>query len=433
MHQPDLLTGAATLLFLAAVGLNALYFTRGDRSDLPLQIRLFLVALAIRFAVSLLVYQGGLVDLFKDEDASGWLRGALLHAEWERRHLSLFDLPAALSQSLVEVHSGYRVMLAVLFFILGTPERLGAAALNCFFGAFTVVFTYRTARLLFSLGVAQRAAWWTCWFPSLVVWSAQTLKEPVVICLETAALYGCVSLRQRGFSARHLALCAGAILLLVPFRFYAAYVVGAAVLLALLMPAMPRRRNRAASLALLAVLLPVIGVMGPLARHEAASDWLALDRIEQFRRGVSDRTQGSGVRTEDIRTSHGFVTGIAVGAAHLLLAPFPWEIQAGSARMLLTLPELLFWWWLFFAGVLPGVRFATRHRLRDVAGMLLLLVAFGLLYSMVFGNVGLVYRQRAQLLPWLLIFAAVGLEQRALRRSAVPQVVDVRPLAEARA
>ena len=33
-----------------------------------------------------------------------------------------------------------------------------------------------------------------------------------------------------------------------------------------------------------------------------------------------------------------------------------------------------------------------------------------------FANVGLIVRQRAQLLPWLLIFAMVGLEQRSQRR-----------------
>jgi hypothetical protein len=33
-----------------------------------------------------------------------------------------------------------------------------------------------------------------------------------------------------------------------------------------------------------------------------------------------------------------------------------------------------------------------------------------------FGNVGLAYRQRAQLLPWLIIIAMVGLERRALKR-----------------
>jgi hypothetical protein len=35
---------------------------------------------------------------------------------------------------------------------------------------------------------------------------------------------------------------------------------------------------------------------------------------------------------------------------------------------------------------------------------------------MMFGNIGLIYRQRAQLLPWLLILAAVGLERRVVSR-----------------
>jgi hypothetical protein len=47
-----------------------------------------------------------------------------------------------------------------------------------------------------------------------------------------------------------------------------------------------------------------------------------------------------------------------------------------------------------------------------------------------FGNVGLIFRQRAQLLPWLLIIAVVGLERRALRKTlkagAGCQVSDVR-------
>ncbi len=35
------------------------------------------------------------------------------------------------------------------------------------------------------------------------------------------------------------------------------------------------------------------------------------------------------------------------GGAHLLLAPFPWQLGGASLRMILTLPELLFWWYLF--------------------------------------------------------------------------------------
>ncbi|MBI2835108.1 MAG: hypothetical protein HYX76_11855 [Acidobacteria bacterium] len=35
-----------------------------------------------------------------------------------------------------------------------------------------------------------------------------------------------------------------------------------------------------------------------------------------------------------------------------------------------------------------------------------------------FSNIGLVYRQRAQLMPWLLIFGAAGLELRRKRKLA---------------
>jgi 4-amino-4-deoxy-L-arabinose transferase-like glycosyltransferase len=417
--EVDLLTGTATFIFLAALGVNALLLRRGRRDELALQIRIFLLALTVRYAFSLVVYQGGLVSALGDEDSSGWLAGELLHADWNRRHLSWIDLPSVLTEAFHGPHMGFRYMTGALFCVLGAPERLSVAALNCFFGALTVVFIYRTARLLFSPSIAARAGWWACWFPSLVVWSAQTVKEPVVVFLETLALYGCVRLRQQGISARHLALCAATIVLILPFRFYAAYVVGATTLLALLAPALFQQRRRAASLALMLVLLPVVGATVTMAQHEAAFQRLDLDRVQKFRHNVSGADQGSGVVTEDIRTPRGFVLGLAIGAAHLLLAPFPWQFKGGSLRMLLTAPEIFFWWWLFFTGVVPGLRYAVRHRLMDVAPLLLFLAGFGLLYSLMFGNVGLVFRQRAQLLPWLLVFAAVGLDQRARRRGAV--------------
>jgi hypothetical protein len=50
---------------------------------------------------------------------------------------------------------------------------------------------------------------------------------------------------------------------------------------------------------------------------------------------------------------------------------------------------------------------------------------------MMFGNVGLIFRQRAQLLPWLLIIAVVGLEQRTLQKwlkRRAPAPVEGSPL-----
>jgi hypothetical protein len=67
-------------------------------------------------------------------------------------------------------------------------------------------------------------------------------------------------------------------------------------------------------------------------------------------------------------------------------------------------------------GLIPGLRHVCKTRLADALPMLFFMLGLGLLYSMMFGNVGLIFRQRAQLLPWLLIIAVVGLERRAMRK-----------------
>jgi hypothetical protein len=93
-----------------------------------------------------------------------------------------------------------------------------------------------------------------------------------------------------------------------------------------------------------------------------------------------------------------------------------------SLRLVGTTPELIVWWWLFFIGVVPGLWYALRHRFNDIQPMLYFVLGMGLLYSLMFGNVGLAYRHRAQLLPLLLVFAAVGLEQRKIRKAAARRV-----------
>ena len=138
---------------------------------------------------------------------------------------------------------GYYFSLGVLFFIIDAPYRLVAAAVNCVIGGLTVVMVYRTARVLFSSAVARRAGWMACLFPSLIIWSAQTIKEPTVIFLETLAVCSCVRLMQSGF-ARYVVITAVSIVVMIPFRFYAAYVAIIAIVMAFAVPRTGRGRRR---------------------------------------------------------------------------------------------------------------------------------------------------------------------------------------------
>jgi hypothetical protein len=163
------------------------------------------------------------------------------------------------------------------------------------------------------------------------------------------------------------------------------------------------------------LLIPLFFVSGVLIRHESEFDRFDTKFIRTYRHGLAVGA-GSGVETNyDIRTNQGLAMATVTGGAYLLLAPFPWEL-GGSLRKMLTTPELFVWWWLVVVALIPGLWYTIRQRFSDVQPLLFFVVGLGLLYSVTFGNVGLAYRQRAQLLPWLIIIAMVGLERRALKR-----------------
>jgi hypothetical protein len=154
-----------------------------------------------------------------------------------------------------------------------------------------------------------------------------------------------------------------------------------------------------------------------MSQHaEEYSKW-DLKRVSQFRQGMV-KSADSGVETgQDLQTAQGLGLATLAGGMHLLLAPFPWQLGAGSLRMALTAPEMVVWWFFFFRRVLPGLKYAVRHRLGDAMPLLVFLGLMGGVYSLTFGNIGTAYRQRAQLMPYLLVFAGLGLERRLLARA----------------
>lgn len=417
MQDNDIYFAIILILLFATLGCFLITLTRHHYQTKQEQIKIFLVALGARFVASIAVYEFGLAKVLGDEDSGGFYRGLVLAYQWGKQQVGLFELPGVLAEAYQKHHEGYYYMVGALSHITETSGRLPAAALNCFFGALTVVFTYRIARSLFSQWTATRVGWFCCFFPSLIIWSAQTLKEPVVIFLETVALYACIQLKLSGFSTKYILLCAASVLLLYPFRFYAAFLAAIAAALALIIPRVGQGLSSIKSAIAIGVLVVPLAVStGMLARSEAEFERLNPEKLQQFRQNVATGSN-SGVKSDyDMRTSSGFVVGTAIGAAHLLLAPFPWQLGGGSLRMALTLPELVFWWWLVFVGLGTGIWYAVRTRLGESLPLFIFIVGLGLLYSMMFGNVGLIFRQRAQLLPWLLVFAVAGLEQRAIKK-----------------
>jgi len=413
MDNVGLTQGIIMLMVMGIVGLVCLTFTGNHRDRMQFQFKLFMAAFLLRFFFSVAIYVTGLVNILGDEDGSGWSNGLNVAQHWTEQNLGIFDLLGAWKSAFDGAHRGYSYMLGTVFFITDAGYRMVAAVLNNFIGAMTVVLVYRITRTIFSEWAAERAAWWCCFMPSLVIWSAQTVKEPTVIFLETLAMYACLHLKSKSFRLRHFWLLSFSLVFLVTFRFYAAYLAIVAILVSLALPNLKKFNFSTVTAGFVGVLvLALLYGSGALIQNEAMFEKFNLKQAKEFRVNVAEGA-GSGVKIDaDIETPLGFVYGVGMGGVYLLLAPFPWQWGGGSTRLLLTLPELLVWWFLFFKCVLPGMKKSIQERFTDVLPVLIFFSGLFMLYSVMFGNVGLAYRQRAQLLPWLLIFAAVGMEIR---------------------
>jgi hypothetical protein len=435
--------GLAAILLLAVMGAAALRLTRDNRETLAFQTWLFLGAFALRIAAGTVIYGAGLLRVVKDEDGLGWSAGITLMQRWLESGVAPDAVLGAFSGLIATENRGYQSLLGMFFLATRLVGRIPAMALTACIGAFGVVLTYRTARCF----AAERAARWVgvavAVLPIMIIWASQTIKEPVVIAIEAAAFYALVRIGRGSAAPRHWLAAFLTLLLVIPFRFYIAYAFGAALLFVtwrLESRQPPRRILR------IAASVAVVLVLALLTKEVFRREKPGLQRVQQFREAVvtgtrppvrpgrptSEETGAAAQAAEprrnppapapapartqlatlDVRKPWQLPVVVLVGAAYALLAPFPWQFSGGSGRLLLTAPDMVIWWCLFFAVVVRGVWRAMRHRLLDLAPLVLFLVMIGGLYSLMYGNVGLAHRQRAQLVPVLLTMAAAGLRPR---------------------
>jgi len=107
----------------------------------------------------------------------------------------------------------------------------------------------------------------------------------------------------------------------------------------------------------------------------------------------------------DISTPTGALAFLPIGLFYFVFAPFPWML--GSIRQIVAMPEMLYWYTLMPAMVRGG-RILLRKRGRESLFLLLLLISLSVGYAIGQGNIGTMFRHRAQVLPIFLILAAVG-------------------------
>ena len=302
---------------------------------------------------------------------------------------------------------GYFYINAVFYYLFGNSQ-MPLKLLNAFIGAFSARYIFLIARDLFGPAVARRSALLCEFFPSLVLWSVLNIRDVWVVFLLLFISWKSIQV-ARAYSPVALVSVILAILVLSWFRDYLFYVVATPPVVAFLIG----RRGHLGRNFLLAFAagLGLLLLVQHAKAGATAVDRMSLEALSQVRQDLS--TGGSTVgENVDISTPGRALAYLPTGLAYFLFSPFPWQIT--SALKLFALPEMLLIYALTPA-MIRGIRYTVRTRFREALQILLVTSLLTVSYALGEGNVGTLYRHRAQAISMYLMFAAAGMELKKAR------------------
>src|SRR5262249_50235726 len=312
------------------------------------------------------------------------------------------------SQYYVEIFSrggsssgwGMLYLVGVIYKIIGR-NMLATQYVNCVIGAATAPLAYFMAKEIFpNQKVTHASALLVAFFPSLILWTCQGLKDGPIIFLLALTMLATLKLGNR-FSAKYVVMLALSLFFLITLRFYVFYIISFSIISAFIMGR--KQLNAQAFMRQFLIMLLIGSALGAVGAQYVSRQIDTYGNFHQLQLMRLDASQSaaSGFGQDiDVSTPEGALSAIPIGLCYLLLAPFPWHFT--SLRQAITFPEMMVWW-----GSLPmlvfGLWFTIKHRLREVAPILIFLSLLTISYSIVQGNVGTAYRQRAQLLLFYFI------------------------------
>lgn len=363
--------------------------------------RLLLYGFALRIALAVVLEWTGWSVRFAPDEETYAATGRLMALYWAG------DILVRPGRFSTNQPLGYFYVNAAIFYLFGNSQ-IWVKVLNAFIGAFSARYVFFLARDLFGRAVARRSALLCEFFPSLVLWSVLNIRDVWVVFLILFISWKSYVV-VRSYSPGALVGVVLASLVLSWFRDYLFYVVAIPPVVAILIG----RRSHLGRNFLLAMVagLGVLLLVQHAKAGATAADRMTLEALSKARQdlAIGGSTVGESV---DISTPGGALAYLPTGLAYFLFSPFPWQIT--SVLKLFALPEMLLIYYLT-PSMIRGIRYTIRTRFREALQILLVTSLLTISYALGEGNVGTLYRHRAQAISMYLMFAAAGLELKKTR------------------
>src|ERR1043165_385588 len=395
--------GPGALAMCALTAVPAIIILARAPEQRTFLMRLFLIALTVRIILSMVIFMGHLEEFFGGDANTYDIFGQSLVAAWQgdAYHAGKF---LSFTQSGASAW-GMLYLVGGVYEVIGR-NMLAIQLINAAVGASTAIVVYYVAQTLFSNSrVSKLAAILVAFFPSLILWSSQALKDGLIILALALAILATLRLMEK-ITIGFVLVLIGSLLALFSLRFYIFYMMCAAVAGSFFLGSKAFSAQgfvqRFVAVAVIGLAFTCFGVLqGASVQMERYAN---LKSVQTSREDQA--AAGSGfMKDVDVQTTEGALTVIPIGLLYLMFAPFPWDFA--TLRQTITLPEMIVWWTVFPLLVL-GLWYSIKHRLRQGAPIIIFTTMLTLAYSLFQGNVGTAYRQRSQLLVFYFIFVAVG-------------------------
>jgi hypothetical protein len=394
----------AVLLCTGLAALAGLYAYKRD-SDGTFLLRLFVAGLLARMIVGIAIFAFRGQDFFGGDAVTyDYFGYAQLHGWFGDQYYQ------AIAQQFVRSGEGSGwgmvYLVAAVYGIIGR-NMFAVQLMNAVIGAATAVVIFLCAHQVFAnTRVARIAGILVAFYPSLVLWSAQGLKDGPIVFLLALSILCTLKLGEK-LALKYMVVLVVALLFLIALRFYVFYMISVAIagafIIGMQQVTATSFARQLSAIVLLGVALTYVGVTRSATTQ--FEHYGNLRTLQVSRNDLARSAESGFGRDVDVSSTSGAISTIPLGVLYLLFAPFPWQIT--SLRQSITLPEMIIWWASFPLLVL-GLWFAIKYRLRKISPILIFTVMLTLAYSVFQGNVGTAYRQRAQLLVFYFIFVAVG-------------------------
>ena len=421
--------GAAAVLFCVAMASVVGAFLHRVKEHRTFFLRIFVGGLLLRAGLGTLIYTFNLQEFFGGDALTYDRVGNELMESWYSR----YNVGGDVAATWAGVGGGWGMvyMVGLIYYVVGR-NMLAVQLFNAILGAVTAPLICLCAYHIFqNRRVAYLSAIFVAFYPSLVLWSAQGLKDGPIVFLLAVAMLATLKLGER-LSFKLLLTLVLSLFAILSFRFYVFYMMAAAVGGSLLVG---MKRFSSVSLGRQLVIIVAAGLaltyLGVLRRASVQIEaYGSLEKVQVSRADLAASAKSGFGKDVDVSTTAGALSAVPLGMTYLLFAPFPWQLA--SLRQSITLPEMVVWWASFPLLVL-GLWFTVKYRLRAALPVMIFTGMLTLAYSLFQGNVGTAYRQRAQLLVFYFIFVSVGYVLLKERREDVRrrQVLSQQAVAEA--